>query len=331
MDCRNFKDLLDSYLCEELAVETNHQILGHAEHCPPCRAEMASRRQLRQSLQRACSKEEMSEVACERLRQLLRAEAQTSGNDGLSRTASDWRKRWSSFFSLRVMIPATVAAALLISIAGYTAFLKKPGPPAPGNNPDKLIARSSLSEILMTEAADDHRKCAPHFIPEVGPSEMPDSVREFDSAYVGLAAVAAEGAEGLQLHSAHVCRSGERRFAHLVYTRGSQAISLLVTKRDARALTDEKQLFQEKNFTTEDITELQAALRDGLALGAFQTAKHVVVVVSGLPQAQNDELAITLATPVIKHLRRIDNQSATLLREINSQNLIASMGGGSLR
>ena len=47
MDCRNFKEVLDSYLSDELAVETNHLIIRHTEHCADCRSEMAARRNLR--------------------------------------------------------------------------------------------------------------------------------------------------------------------------------------------------------------------------------------------------------------------------------------------
>src|SRR5262245_39024122 len=75
MDCQNFKELLDSYLCGELAVETNHTMLAHAERCCSCRNEMTARSQLRKSLRRACSREKMSEAAIENLRLRLRSEA----------------------------------------------------------------------------------------------------------------------------------------------------------------------------------------------------------------------------------------------------------------
>src|SRR5262245_50222817 len=75
MDCQNFKELLDSYLCGELAIETNHSILRHAERCGACRGEMAARRNLRVSLRSVCSKEKMSDLAMERLRERIRSEA----------------------------------------------------------------------------------------------------------------------------------------------------------------------------------------------------------------------------------------------------------------
>src|SRR5688572_879487 len=75
MDCQNFKELIDSYLCGELAVETNHSILHHEERCCACRSEMAARRRLRASLRSVCSKEKMSDRAMESLRERIRSEA----------------------------------------------------------------------------------------------------------------------------------------------------------------------------------------------------------------------------------------------------------------
>lgn len=87
MDCRDFKEMLDSYLCEELAVETNHSILRHAELCGPCRGEMAARRELRSRLRRVCSRERMSADAATRLRERLRCEANSACEAG-------WGARW---------------------------------------------------------------------------------------------------------------------------------------------------------------------------------------------------------------------------------------------
>ena len=78
MDCRKFRDVLDSYLCDELLVETAHEMLRHAEQCPACRSEMAARRSLRERLQRAGAQARLSEDAKERLRQRLREEARRS-------------------------------------------------------------------------------------------------------------------------------------------------------------------------------------------------------------------------------------------------------------
>lgn len=320
MECRNFKELLDSYLCEELAVETNHQMLTHAEHCPPCRTEMASRRNLRESLRRACSKDRMSEEACERLRAKLRAEAATSELN----PASSWRERWLSFFEFRFAIPIAAAAAVLILAAiGVSSYLRTP----PSETEISTVAKLELSDALIGEAANDHHKCAPKFLQATKPAVIPDSV---EPAYVGLETVAAAGAEGLHLRAAHVCAPDGRRFAHLVYTRDGALISLLVTERDKRAL-------KISDLPTADVNlaGFQESNRDNLSLGAYQTAKHVILVVSDLPKAENNKLAQTLAIPVVQHIGKLDGQSAAGLLDYRFDdgltNLLASLRKGELR
>ncbi|MCI0391726.1 MAG: hypothetical protein MOB07_23530 [Acidobacteria bacterium] len=74
MDCKVFTDLIDSYLCGELKVETYHYMLQHVESCAYCRDELNASAQLRILLRRACTKELVSEQFRERLRRRLRQE-----------------------------------------------------------------------------------------------------------------------------------------------------------------------------------------------------------------------------------------------------------------
>ena len=53
MECRNVRELADSFLAEELLTETNHDILRHLEGCPVCRADLAARRALREGVRGA--------------------------------------------------------------------------------------------------------------------------------------------------------------------------------------------------------------------------------------------------------------------------------------
>ncbi|MBL8186832.1 MAG: hypothetical protein JNK38_02425 [Acidobacteria bacterium] len=264
-------------------------MLNHAEHCPPCRAEMASRRNLRESLRRACSQDRMSDEACERLRARLRTEAAAS-------RSKRQPNQWLNLFEFRFAIPmAATIAILILAIVGVSSYLRTKNPSV--DSSDSL----ALSEALVNEAASDHNKCASKFLLATKTAAMPDTV---EPDYVGLEKVAAVGAEGLRLHAAHVCAPDGRRFAHLVYTRDKALISLLVTNRDERALkvgnlpsaNDNLEGFQETN-------------REHLSLGAFQTAKHIILVVSDLPKPENNQLALTLALPVVKHFRQKDGQS----------------------
>jgi anti-sigma factor RsiW len=318
MDCCNFKDMLDSYLCQELAVETNHAMLSHAEHCSPCRTELASRRNLRQALRRACTEDRMSDEACERLRALLRAEATTK--ETRNSAVAGWRERWAAFFKLPLLRPVPAMAAVLILIAGAFALYR-----LQGNVGIDRVAAMRLSDALMADAAEDHQMCVRYVKPDSLSAGIPDTVRNFDEGCVGLDKVLANEAIGFQLCSAHVCSVKDgRRFAHLIYKHDAELISLLVTPRDAKALKIGKLL--ELDALQADFQESH---REDLAVGAYQTSKRVVLVVSKLPESENEKLAQTLALPVVAHLRQIEGQRAFL--NLAGIDVIASVKGGELK
>lgn len=260
---------------------------------------------MRETLRRACSQDNLSNEALERLRSRLRAETHkpSAFPAGLMPV---WRDRLAGFFNFRVLIPVSVILALAI---GASLYLKNQ--PSPNEEP-------LLSELLMIEAAEDHRECSSHSTSSTQPVAMPDSVREYDEACLGLDKVALSGATGLTLRAAHVCQPTTRKFAHLIYTRGEYLISLLVTKRDGQALKAAELVpFDAK------LPKVQTNNDGELAIGAYQTSKHVVLIVSNLPKTENEKLAQTLALPVFEHIRNLDNR-ATILRQTEARNLIAS-------
>ena len=294
MDCQNFKELLDSYLCGELAVETNHAVLCHAERCCVCRGEMAARRRLRTSLRSVCSKEKMSDRAMESLRARIRSEAEAGAGDG------KWRRGWfASLFKIWLLTPAAVALLLGAALGLYHLRRVESGD-ARLLTPEQIEALE-LSGSLMADSASSHRNCAAHFINAAGPAEIPDSLREYDPACARLDKVAAEGAGGLSLRAAHVCEFGDRKFAHLVYTRGGGLVSLLVTVRDRRALKSGAP----PPFSGMSLGPQRFTL-DHITLGAYQTLKRIVLVASDLSEDENAALTERLARPVVEHLRKAE-------------------------
>ncbi len=289
MDCRKFRDVIDSYLCGELLVETNLEILHHAEQCPACRAEMAARRNLREALQRGGTQVRLSAEAKERLRRRLREEAGRSlkarNADGSLLQGIFWPR-----------LPLALAASALL-IAGYLFFVFRPAPP---------VQAAELSESVMEEAAREHGVCTFHYKDSPEPKAMKPNAVEFNPIFAGLDQVAKRHARGMKLRLAHFCNLVGRNFVHLGFTQGDEMVSLLVTERDAKAM---------KNgvVPADDglSAGLQIALHEEYRVAAYQTAKHVVFVVSELSEAENKELAESLAAPVCAHLRRLENTTAT--------------------
>lgn len=302
MDCRNFKDLLDSYLSGELAVETNHACLRHAEQCQPCRAEMAARRNLRDKLRAACQRTVMSEEAQARLRACLQAEVGQQAEKVLPFPARSATAGRGSFNKL--VLP--LAAALLLTVGLLSVYLIRSG----GQKSAQSQALLELSQAVMDEAAGDHRMCAGHFAGVQAAAITPDWMKEKYPAYAQLAETAAAGANGLQLNAVHVCSFKQRKFAHLVYSQAGKLLSLLVTPRDEQAL-------RAGRVPADDglAAGLQHALSSTYQVSAYQTAKYVVLVVSELSEAENNAFAARLAEPVSAHLRRIEKTIAFDVRD----------------
>jgi len=78
MQCSDFYKIADSYLGDELLIETNHEVISHLEACPACRRELAARRELRVQLRAAFANSaalQPSPAFTNRLHMQLRAKA----------------------------------------------------------------------------------------------------------------------------------------------------------------------------------------------------------------------------------------------------------------
>ncbi len=289
MDCRKFRDAIDSYLCGELLVETNLEILRHAEQCPACRLEMAARRNLREALQRAGTQVCLGEEAKERLRRRLREEALR----GLkAQSAGDSLLR--GIFAPRLAL-ALAASLLLIIGFIYSSFRNSP-----------QVYAAELSESVIEEAAREHGVCTFHYKDSPEPEAMKPSAVEFNPIFAGLDQAAKRHARGMKLRLAHFCNLVGRNFVHLGFTQGDEMVSLLVTERDAKAMKN--------GIVPEDDglrAGLQGALHGEYRVAAYQTTKHVVLVVGNLSEAESKELAESMAAPVSTHLRHLENAKAT--------------------
>src|SRR5678816_1790463 len=111
MQCHQFREVADSYLGNELSVETIHDINTHLEHCSSCRAELESRRALRGTLRQAFIGSPENQVRPEFVARLnTELQIQASHPDQHHRGASNNRLRSRS--SLIAMAACLFIAAL---------------------------------------------------------------------------------------------------------------------------------------------------------------------------------------------------------------------------
>ena len=259
MQCRDARELLDSFIGEELLVETNHDLLRHLAACPECTAELEERRRIRAGLKHAFSRSDDLRLRPQFARELT-ARLRTSTQPA---PRQRWQSRWLA-----------VAASLLV-LAGAGAY----------------VMRARISEVSRL-AAGDHKNCAVKFALAEKPVSLKEAAERFDPSYAQLETTPPDTvrtvAGTLHVADRHSCVFAGRRFGHVVFRLDDHLVSVLMTKNE------------------DDVATAKAGARslallprlDGFGMASLQTSRHLVYIVSDLPDAEFRPVAQALAQPV---------------------------------
>jgi len=136
MECRDVREMADSFLGEELLTETNHEILRHLETCSVCRADLAGRRALRAAVQRAFHNARNLDPSPE-----FTAHLRTTLQGAAHKVRAGRGIRFRGWWAL--------AATVLLAIALGVAYRGR----------DWITATGALARA----AVGDHRNCALQF------------------------------------------------------------------------------------------------------------------------------------------------------------------------
>jgi len=202
MDCRDVRELADSFLAGELLTETNHEILRHLDSCPPCRAGVAARRgwatAVRTAFDRSPDLQPRREFAAELRSILHRAADRTGGGAKVG--------RW---WALAATVLLAAAVALLYRVQATSAL---------------AVARAAVG---------DHRNCALQFRLAEKPIALDEAARRYGRPYdilQRLPPVDIVTAAGVaHVIERHACVYQGRRFAHVVLEYRGERVSLMVT------------------------------------------------------------------------------------------------------
>ncbi len=268
MNCRDLREIADSFLCEELLTETNHDVLRHLDTCRSCRADIEARRRLRDALRGAFTRApelQPAEGLQERLRERLR--------DVSVPAPRAWR------FS-RTWLALAAGIVLAIGVAGVVV-MKRSSPPA---------------ELLARDAIGDHQNCALKFRLVRMPVPLEEAAQQFDRAYRVLLnappdTIATPGGVA-RVTERHSCEYGSRRFGHVVMEYRGRVVSLLMTASDAVA----------GGPATTAIPHVIGAPVDGLSVVSVDMARHAILLVSDLDRAELTQLSRTVAMPLARQL-----------------------------
>lgn len=299
--------MMDSYISDELLVETNHEVLRHLENCAACRSEFAAHRQLRVRVRSAVKNSpelQINSGFASRLQSNLREKA-------LQPTVLQ-KIRYGGFFNLKFSALAAVGL-LIVSLFGAIWLSLSPSNPTivaeniqsnqsiqtpqPVESPIVKAVQAAWREIAQT-ATGDHENCALHFRLKEKPITLTEAAAKFglfnkdlDKAVIAavIKSPAKRTADKIEFIEAHSCNYDGRRFAHVVLKYRKSLVSVLVTDTDL----------------PEDSNEVIAAQSEGgINTASFRTAHRAIFVVSDLAEAENSAIARLILPSVRRHIEQ---------------------------
>jgi hypothetical protein len=198
LDCRHAREVMDSFLAEELSVETNHGVLSHVAQCRDCAAELKRRQRLRALLS------ETLNVAVDADRARARI---TQARD---RELRSW---------VRVARLGAVAAALVAAVGiAYWADWR-------------------VDAAAYDDSAEDHIACALTY-PDDAAYDRLRVAQSLKSPFEQIADAVGLSHGVYHVIDAHMCPYKGRNYAHVVIRGDGQTLSLFAERAERGALPD---------------------------------------------------------------------------------------------
>lgn len=188
--CQRVREVMDSYLAEELLVETNHDVLRHLDSCPECASELQRRQRLRTLLSHALEVQVEDQRAAARI------------THALDREQRPWKR----------VAPFATAAAMLIAAVAVAFWFSRP-----------------VDVAAYDEAAEDHIACALIY-PVSYSYDANRAARNLAPPFTAIVEAVGLSHGAYEVIDAHMCPYKGRNYAHVVFRGGGQMLSLFAER-----------------------------------------------------------------------------------------------------
>ena len=272
MQCRDFREIADSFISDELLVETNHDVLRHLELCADCRDELSARRELRARLREAVKNDKQFQM-----REEFAAELKAKLFESSS-------KRTRNIFVFQKPRVVFAVAASLILFALVIGIAIRQSNKSQGN----------LTELATHFVIGDHKNCAIQYNLEEEPISLEEASKRYDKSYAELDKAVMKPFEGdknkIEFLGAHACIFEGQKFAHVALRYQGKVVSVLVAERSSQV------------NAANNSQAISCSSADGYQISCFETSRHSVFIVSDLSEQENLTIARKLQNSVAKHL-----------------------------
>ena len=201
LHCQQVREMMDSYLSEELSVETNHSVLHHVAECRDCAAELRRRQRLRALLSETLDLP-VDDARADRVRMRI--------------TQAVDRERRSS---QRVARLGAVAATLVAAVAvAYWAGRR-------------------VDAAAYNDSAGDHVACALTY-PSSTVYDPNRAAQNLAPPFEHIVDAIGRSHGVYHVIDAHMCPYKGRNYAHVVIRGDGQTLSLFAERAERGALPD---------------------------------------------------------------------------------------------
>ncbi len=283
--CKRTRKYLDSYITNELLVETNHEVLRHLEHCPGCSAEADTRQQLRARVKSAVKAQPVPAELPALVRECIRGEE--------SRKLSTWaRMRW----------PMTAAASVALCTLLYVEY-RPEHLPAIGDRPAQNAYIQKISTTLATilkVGLGDHLHCSVFRKKSASVPTVTEMEKELGPEYKGLLpAMRGAAPEGYRVIMAHHCSYLKRNFVHLTLEKDGRLMSLVIARKQ------EGESFTNLTPDSEHGTPVYQSAAGDYQVAAFDAGNFLAYIISDMKSKSNLQVAVAAAPAIREVLSKI--------------------------
>lgn len=277
--CKKIRSYLDSYLNNELLVETNHEVLKHLENCESCSQALADRSSVKTLLQNAV------------LREQAPAELRYRIQRDIRKSAAPFR--WTQW-----ALAAAAAAVLLVGALGVVRLVN-----SRGQHPRVEQALSAQTVNVLKIGLGDHVYCAiDHHLANqrFTAAEMAEKMGPDYAGVVDL--VKKKVPSAYQIVVGHRCHVEGREFVHVILRNETAIVSVIVTRKSGESFPRDAlaPVLEESGIP------VYGSRLGEFEVAGFETREHLVFVASALGERDNLQIASNLAPVMRDFLARLE-------------------------
>ncbi len=282
MKCQDFREVIDSYLSDELLTETNHDVLRHLEVCADCRRVIQIRRGLLAQIRSAVKNSPQFQIREEFSRNLRARLKQSAVPKNVFWTSGNF---WLA-----------VAAMLILTVGLSIWFVGNQTVPSA-----EITQKTENSQPVFLEdtALGDHQNCAVKYNLAEEPVKIDLASAKYANLRQAILLPLQNAADRYEFLKSHTCKYDGHLFTHIIFRHQGKTLSVLLTD-----------LQNYQSLKDEEIVKLSAS---GYQLARFDAKNQAFFVVSDLPQTENLATAEILMNSVRQHFTKPDKAKLAVL------------------